>query len=897
MTTRPSRHHWLVLAGYLLAALALTWPLARHFVTHVPGDGIDDPALAWNLWWIKARLVDQVNLDIFHSGWMFHPVSINLAFYTLTPLNGMLSVPLQAAFGLVAANNLVLLSSLVLGGYGAFLLAREVVGERAGSVAAAFAAGFLYAFAGPKLFYAALGQFNIASSQWIPFCALYVVRLLRARHARTAARTGAMAGLFLVFQAWAELTFASFLLLFFALAGCAAVVQAARKRASVKVMLAGFATAAAVFLAGMAPFLWAMLPDLRAEGDFFASGGGFADVFSADLAGYLLPTRLHPLLGQVAEALPFPNDKGQQVFVSYTALSTAVLGAVWLWRTRRGQAIFWLAVTGGFWLLSLGPGLRWMGHDLGIPGPFALVSLLPFFNGNRYPSRYAMMVLLGASVLMAAGLIWVFETTRGRGRAAITVAAVGLLVFEHISIPLPLSDFRIPPVYARLAQEAGDLAVLELPTGWRNGARVLGRSDVLIMMQQWYQTQHAKRRLGGNTSRNPGYKFQYFTQHPLIGDLIALMNADQAGLQDPVSAGLDGMIARHAPAAGRELGELGVGWVTLHENKATPELTRFVEEALPLELIDRWQGTDWAGEPAAIRLYRVLADPLPQERSLELAGAGGAAFLAEGWSALSDRSVRYANRPASVLVAALPERGGTLTLAPAAPGGAPALSVGGERLIPLRVSGDLNAWLLPPGAAADPVDRVTIEFAGHGVPVTDLAGAPMPIGQTDATWPAGRTLVARSAGEDVGDFAEIWLNGQNVVPGTRGYNLAAIDPDGRLLEAQAFDTFAAGGESQRLAEWLRQWPAGTVIAGAVADEASLHLTQDAIDALREIGVAADLRGQFRASHAFVGVAGAQAGTAVEAVDRIRPSSVWLGAPVDGERAYGAYTAFGVTGGE
>ena len=100
-----------------------------------------------------------------------------------------------------------------------------------------------------------------------------------------------------------------------------------------------------------------------------------------------------------------------------------------------------------------------------------------------------------------------------------------------------------------------------------------------------------------------------------------------------------------------------------------------------------------------------------------------------------------------------------------------------------------------------------------------------------------------------------------------------------------------------MAQWLRAWPAGTRFAGAVADEASLFFTQDAIDALREIGVAADLRGQFRASHAFVGVAGAQAGTAVEAIDRIRPASVWLGAPVDGEHLYGSYASFGVTGGE
>ena len=218
-------HGWqragLALALYTLLALALTWPLVAHFATHVTGDGIDDPSLAWNLWWVKLRLVEQLNPDLFHSGWMFHPVDINLAFYTLTPLNGLLSIPLQLALGLTVANNLLLLSSFVLGGFGTYLVVRQLLhlwGWRNGAgVAAAVLAGGIYAFASAKFFYAALGQFNIASSQWIPFCVLYLVRMVSAPGMRGKLREGALAGLFLVFQAWAELTYASFLLLFIGL--------------------------------------------------------------------------------------------------------------------------------------------------------------------------------------------------------------------------------------------------------------------------------------------------------------------------------------------------------------------------------------------------------------------------------------------------------------------------------------------------------------------------------------------------------------------------------------------------------------------------------------------------------------------------------------------------------
>ncbi len=897
--------HGLPLLIYTAAALILTWPLVAHFGSHVPGDGIDDPSLAWNLWWVGERLVNQRNFDLFHVGWLFHPVAINLAYYTLTPLHGLLSLPLQGAFGLIAANNLILLSTFVLGGYGSYLLVWSLLaplqlrsdGESrphafAAAMAAALPAGFLYAFAAPRLFYVALGQFNIAGSQWIPFCAFFAVRLMQARTPAVALRAGALAGLFLVLQAWTELTFASFLLLFM---GGAAVIgfPAAVRRRRWQGFAGGFAVAGALFVIGIAPILAAMLPDMRAEGDFFASGGGFADIYSADLAGYLLPTRLHPLAGELAAALPFPNDKGQQIWLGYTALLLALPGVVWLWRRTRTQALFWSLSALGFWLLSLGPSLRWMGRDLAIPGPFTLVSRLPFFNGNRYPSRYSVMLLLCIGVLAAAGVVAIVGALQRRGvrRAPLWVGGVvgALLLLEHVAIPLPMSDLRVPAVYQRLAAEPDDLAVLELPTGWRNGARVLGYSDLLIMRQQWWQSAHGKRRLGGNTSRNPPHKMQYFSEHPLLSDLIALMNAAREHLQPVIASELDAMIARHAPIAAQELADLGVGYVTVHVEHADPALLRFIDEALPLELLEEWQGLDPDGKPATIRLYRARnaaeLDANDAQRVADLTDPADAGFLAEGWSPLPGGSLRYANRPASHLLLPLPNNGGRVHLAVSeAPNrillnGVPtaALWDGEELTINLRY-----------GAAAEPVDRLTIEWAG-GRRVTALARSPSAIGATGERLPAGATLAVRSAGEEVGDFAELWVNGVDVAAELpqRGYLLAALQPSGALLEAAAFDTHADAGASARMATWIAQWPQGTIVTGAVADEANRLLGADAVAALASLGVATDLRDHFRWSHAFVGVVGAPPATAAEEAGLTRPASAWVGVPVTGARVYGA----------
>lgn len=904
------RRTGLALAFYTLLTVVLTWPLAAHFTTHVTGDGIDDPALAWNLWWAKARLVDQLNPDIFHVGWMFHPIDINLAFYTLTPLNGLLSLPLQSAFTLVVANNLLLWLSYILGGFGAYLLALELLrqwhstdGARGGVAypewLAALVAGMIYAFASSKLFYAALGQFNIASSLWIPFCILYWMRSLCATTRRRALYCGAMAGLFLVFQAWAELTYATFLLVFAAWFAVWAVFANWRRT------LLTLGASAVVFALGLAPFLWAMLPDLRVEGDFFGSGGGFADVFSADLMGYLVPTRLHPWLGAWVATLPFPNDKGQQIFLGYTVVALALLG-LWVLVRRGSHLRRWAWLWGGalllFWLLTLGPQVRWAGAPLPIPGPFALISRLPFFSGNRYPSRYSVMLMLAAAVLAAAGLAWLLRRRSLRLTLALFGVVCALVLVEHLSVPLPLSDFRIPAIYTRLAAEASatapaagpdDSALLELPTGWRNGARVLGKSDILIMMQEWYQTAHGLRRLGGNTSRNPAYKFQYFTEAPLIGDLIALMNADQPHLAPVIDAQLDDMIARDRPLAAEVLTFLGVKYITLHVDKAPAALQRFVEAALPVELISEETAADWTGAPATIRLYRVNAPSAPPTRRIEMNGALAPLYLGEGWSAFTTPDgARYATRPAPLLLVDLPAAGSQLVLEWADPALSLNVTVNGQPVSATRSDAAPAEWRIdvPPGVANEPVDRVQISFSGAGVPASQLAVPPVgqgwPVGSTGVQLAAGAPVTVRSAGEEAGNFAQIYVGGKDVAANQRGYNLVAVSPAGAVLDSVAFDTFAADAAATAMAQWLDRWPAGTVILGAVADEASMHLNAEAVRALQHVGVAGDLRGKFRSSHAFVGASGAAPGTAIEQMSLISPAAAYAGTPFDGSTAYG-----------
>ncbi len=848
----PARHG-LVIAAYTLLGLVLTYPLVTRFATHVPGDGIDDPALAWNLWWVRHALVD-LRVNPFACDWLFYPIGINLAFYTLTVLNGVLSIPLQYVVGLVPASNVILLSSFVLSGYGAYLLATTAMATRTRAAqVGAFVAGFVYAFASSKLFYAALGQFNIASSQWLPFTILYLWKMKgqpkRVRHPL-------LAGLFLVCQAWAELTYASFLLIFIALFALWMLVSARQRRADFIMALRNLALVGIVFLIGLLPILANMIPDLRAEGDFFTSGGGFADVFSADLAGYLVPTMHHPLLGGLVRGLKLPYDKGQQLYLGYSVLLLAGVGL----RVGRCSAVrFWALSFVLFFLLTLGPTLRFNGHDTGLPLPFAVVEQLPFFKGNRYPSRYSVLLVLSAAMLAGFGVAALWQTRRALHRIALPILCP-LIVFEHLSVPLPLSDFRIPPIYQRIAQEPGDFTVLELPLGWRNGARVMGTQDVIIMWVQWYQTAHGKRLLGGNTSRNPEFKFQYFAEAPVLNSLIAL---ETGRMIDDATRQADRAVAPWV------MQFLNVRYIVAHTAKLPPAVLDYVETTLPVEQVTT---------EGDIRLYRV-ASPAPTMRIERPGTPWGRLALAEGWS-LPDAEGIWAQRDGARLLFPVTPETQHLRLRLRAPGPDQWLvPIFNGRHFPYIILTDewqdyiidLPTWSHRPG-----LNELVLRFK-RLYPVSQQTAAARVVGTTGVVSP--RNILVSSAGLDVGDFGHIYLDGVEVSPNRRGYNLVSLDRDtGRVLAVGTFDTNAVITDSARLIDFVTAIPDGALVAGAAADEAAYSLTGEAVRALQHLGIQFDMRGHFRWGHAFIGVKGAAPGTALEAWGETRPVHVFVGIP-------------------
>jgi hypothetical protein len=93
------------------------------------------------------------------------------------------------------------------------------------------------------------------------------------------------------------------------------------------------------------------------------------------------------------------------------------------------------------WALSLGPRPTLNGVPIGVPGPYALLTLLPGFNGMRVPARMWMVAVLCLSVAAAFAIARIQNARKGRWIAAI--AAVALLAEGW---PHALAVLQVPPM-------------------------------------------------------------------------------------------------------------------------------------------------------------------------------------------------------------------------------------------------------------------------------------------------------------------------------------------------------------------------------------------------------------------------------------------------------------------
>jgi hypothetical protein len=145
--------------------------------------------------------------------------------------------------------------------------------------------------------------------------------------------------------------------------------------------------------------------------------------------------------------------------------------------------------------------------------------------------------------------------------------------------------------------------------------------------------------------------------------------------------------------------------------------------------------------------------------------------------------------------------------------------------------------------------------------------------------PIGKTNVSVAADVQLradGRLAWYQVNGdrREVAP---GYTLVALDAaTGAVRSRMSFDTGRGAAASARLAQFVATLPDATPVLVVSEGQTSSRLTDDAVAALRGLGLRQDPRTR-RAVHAAIGVKGAAVGSVPEQVHRSR-TEISLGTP-------------------
>ncbi|MGH2660242.1 MAG: interleukin-like EMT inducer domain-containing protein, partial [Actinomycetota bacterium] len=464
-----------------------------------------------------------------------------------------------------------------------------------------------------------------------------------------------------------------------------------------------------------------------------------------------------------------------------------------------------LLLTGVFVILALGPVVHVRREPVGAGPYLSLYQLFPILHGLRVTTRFAVVAVAALGLLAALGL----RALELGARPVLRWGLVGVL-FLALGLEYAVTPARYQrvawtprPVDEVLRADPDDVAVLEWPTNVRN-------SDADAMV---HALDHRRRLVNGLSG---------FTT-PTVREFADLLKPHETVFPAP-----------EAQAAFRRIYPLRYLVVRLGDRAISNE-ARLAWHALRRDppAVLRFRGTFGKDD-----LYEVV--PLP-EAGTEL----------ERWVSYdfvrAHPAVRVGVRP----LAADPDLTQWV-----------GLSLNGRVIREIPLDGPITTQaILSPRFSRVAPNRIALRYGyWRRVPAED---ARYRVGTTGAMSPGDVRVV--SGGLPHGDVGSIQLNGAELSPNQRGYNLVALDKRGRVLAAAAFDTHARRPPSRWLAGWVQALPPGTIVAGAVRDDGSEKLTEEAVQALRTLGAAADLRGRFRKSHAFVGVKGAPPGSALEAI--------------------------------
>ena len=554
---RPVVTHLTVLAVYLAAGIALTWPRATYITGRLP-ETRDVAAFVWDLWWVAHQVVHLANPWSTHA--MAAPVGVQLGFSTTMPLLGVVFTPVTVAFGPSFTFSLLTILMPGLLCYAMYRCARLWLRSQTGAIAAGAFFGLSSMLAEQDW-----AHLNIvAGTVFLPLTVEAAVRLRRRPGRRPALILGVVLGACVLVNQESAV-----------MAGILAVAILApwllRRPSRAKLAAVGMGLLAALVvaspqLAAMAgqqfsggtsvdPHLLAVTAKHYGQGldTLFAPAQRVADFGLHGLAAWS-PTS--PFVGATSEGMPMFG-----VVLGVLALA----GLIVSWRRRSAWLLAALLV-GSAWL-ALGASLWWRqrqfvpfmqdwhGVHVSPVMPYTWLMRIPLLSAFREADRLAILGLVAAALLAGAAVEWLRYHARP---LIVVVAAAALLESGYAALPsVRAMPTTLPALDAPIAADHSGSIVVDFPFGLRGGIPEYGRpfSPRALLIA----TADGHPRLISYTSWVPPQTVAKIKAHPFYAALEQVQHG--VPLAPLKNAAGDQVTAAQVAAARADARKLGVGWV------------------------------------------------------------------------------------------------------------------------------------------------------------------------------------------------------------------------------------------------------------------------------------------------------------------------------------------------
>jgi hypothetical protein len=387
----------IALGIYLVAWLiAGALPLLSHPEwAQLDQSGMDPNFYVWGLRWWPYALSHR--LDPLHSTLVQVPRGVSLAWSTTIPPLAVLAWPITALAGPVASFGLLVVASLPVSAWAAFILCRRITGRFWPSLAA----GAIYGFSAYATSHLLEGQLNLSFGPLLPLMAyLVVVRLEKKIDTRLFV---GLLGLAMAAQCYLFIeTFADLTVVLAVALLCAYVVAGRASRPVVAKLAKPIGLAYLLALALAAPFLWDAIRQVPP---------GFVrppDGVSLDLLSLVMWRPGNALgLGWLVPRHPAIWQRGGFAGVPLLLVALALTVGNWSNKIVRFLAVMLVFVV----VAALGPAVRVNGVPA-VAFPWGRLWYLPIVRSS-FPVRLMVFAFLALAVMTA---IWLANSYKAPWR-------------------------------------------------------------------------------------------------------------------------------------------------------------------------------------------------------------------------------------------------------------------------------------------------------------------------------------------------------------------------------------------------------------------------------------------------------------------------------------------------